>query len=125
MGVAVDRVAAHRLAQPVDGGLGVLVEPVGVAEVEEVVGLLGIELGRLGEVVGRLAGLGRRRPPELDDAEVVVERGGRTLVGEAFEVLEGLVERTRSTSERPARNRARRPSGAVGGTAWASASALA
>ena len=104
--VAVDGVAADGLAQPVDGGLGVLLEPVGVAEIEEVVGFLGIELGRLGEVVGRLARLGRGGAPDLDHAEVVVERGGRPLVGQAAEGLEGLVE-ARELDQRSARQEAR------------------
>ena len=59
--VAVGRIAAHRFAQPVDRRRRVALVPVGVAEIEEVVGLARIGFGRLVEVVRRQAGLRRRR----------------------------------------------------------------
>ena len=53
--------APQRLAQPVDRALRIAIERVGVAEIEQQIRIVGLGLGRLREVVGRLAGFGRRR----------------------------------------------------------------
>ena len=57
MRLAVGRTAPHDLAEPVDGCWRVLVEPVGVTEVEEVVGRIGGHFRGSREVPGGLAGL--------------------------------------------------------------------
>ena len=54
MRVAVGGIAPHRLAQPVDRRLRIALQPVGVAEVEDVVGVVRVGVRRLVEVVRRL-----------------------------------------------------------------------
>ena len=77
MRFAVGRIPADRLSKPIGRGIGVLVEPIRVPEVEEVIGLTGIELGRLSEEEGCLARLRRRAAPQLHDADRVGDDGER------------------------------------------------
>ena len=91
MRIAVGRIPPHRLAQPVDRGLGVAILPVAVPEIEKVVRVVRIGFRRLIEVVRRDAGLRRSAAPELDDADVVGHRRGRLLIGQRFERGERLV----------------------------------
>jgi hypothetical protein len=53
MRIAVRGIAADALAQPVDRRLRVVLLPVGVAQVEEVIRVVRIDLGRLLEVERR------------------------------------------------------------------------
>ena len=85
MGVAVGRVAPDGLAQPVDGGLRVALQPVGVSEVEEVVDVLAGHLRRPVEVERREPGLGGCAAAQLNDAEIVVDGGGRPFVRRSAE----------------------------------------
>ena len=85
MRVAVGRISPDRLAQPVDGGLGIAIEPVRVSEVEDVVGIVGIEIGRFGEVVRREPRLRRRAASKLDDAEIIERRRRRLRIGQRLE----------------------------------------
>ena len=92
MGIAVGRVAPHGLAKPVDSGLGVALQPVGVSEVEEVVDVLAGNLGRPVEVERREPGLGGCAAAQLHDAEIVVDGGGRPFLDERREDAKGFVE---------------------------------
>ncbi len=91
MRVAVRRIAADGLAQPADRGLRFARQPVGVPQIEEIVGVARIRLDRLVEVEARQSRLRRRPPADLDDAEVVPRRGGRLCVRDRFEAGERLV----------------------------------
>src|SRR5262249_56788680 len=77
MRIAVGWIAAHRLAQPVDRRLWIAKLPGRIAKVEDVVGIVGIGLRGLLEVVRRLAAvLSGAAAPQLYDAEIV-RHGGR------------------------------------------------
>ena len=122
--VGVERVAPHRLLQPVNRALRVMLEPVRVAEVEGDVRLVAVEFDRLREVVRGAAGLRCGPRAQLHDAEVVERRRARLLVRQPLEDGERLVGTARrSRHDRAARNLACRLRGEVAGTDFAAASA--
>ncbi len=84
MRVDVRRVAAQRLAQPIERPLVVPVGRVGVTEIEHVV-RIGIGVGGLGEVVGRRPGLRRCAAAQHQHAKIVEHRGGRRGIRRALE----------------------------------------
>ncbi len=107
--VAVARLAAHGLAQPVHGRREVLLPPVGVAQVERVVGLRGIGLDGLVEEVGRASVLRGRAAPQLNHAEVVEHLRRAGLVSQRLQSRKGLVVlRERDLGHRGLELRARR-----------------
>ena len=90
--------------------------PVRVAEIEEVVGIVGIGLRGLVEVVRRQPALRVAAAPQLDDAEVVEHGRRRLLVGQRLVRPERIVVLLRGSScESPPRKRARRAHGDAGG----------
>ena len=91
MRVAVARLAAHGLAQPVDGRRIVLLPPVGVAQVERVVGLRGIGVDRLVEEIRGPSVLRRRAAPQLNHAEVVEDLGRAGLVPQRLQSRKRVV----------------------------------
>ena len=94
MGVGVGHVAANGLAQPVERRLVIAIEQIGVAEIELIVGCLGVGVSRAGQKVGRRSGIGRGAAPQLHDAKVVEDgremrrrrRGGCSTCGSSSRV---------------------------------------
>ena len=92
MRVAVGGVAPDGFAQPIDRRLGVAAGPVGISEIEKIVRIVGIELRRLGEIVGGLASLRRHcTAPKLHDAKVVEHGRGRSIISQCFKPRERFV----------------------------------
>ena len=68
MRIPVTRIAAHGFPQPVDRRLRILVDPIGVAEIEEQIAVARIELGCLVEVKRRATRRRIRGTAQLGDA---------------------------------------------------------
>ena len=84
--VAVGWIAADRFTKPIDGRLRITSNPVRVPKIEEVVGIVRIELGSLVEIVRGLTGLRRRcAASKLHNADVVQHCCGRPRVSQHFE----------------------------------------
>ena len=71
----VCRVPPDRFAKPVHRRLRVAIEPVGVAGVEEQVGVVTVEAHRIVEKRDSAPAGRRRRPPKLYHTEVIEDRG--------------------------------------------------
>ena len=92
MRVAVTGIAADSFAQPVDRRLGILVEPIGVAKIEEQIAVGRIELRRLAEVIGRAARLNRGRAAQFRDADRIRDGRGRRFGLQRPQHLQRIVE---------------------------------
>ena len=90
MRVAIGGVSPDGFPQPVDRGRHILFEPVGVPEVEEVVGIRR-GLRCLGEPVGGQARLRRSATTELDHPEVVRDLRSRRFLAQHAQALERVV----------------------------------
>ena len=132
MRVAVGRVAADRFAQPVDRGLRIAVQQIRVAEIEDVIGIVGVGFGGLGEVERRLARLRRAAAAQLDDAEVVEDGRRRIRIGQRLEGGERVVvllqapaarARRESGPRAPTANRRARGATAASARSWSPCSA--